>query len=350
MKTKIFVLCLLFSLFLCINVQAQIIFQDNFNSSPDWTVAQPVGSTVHCANNSCGVPGGWTGYYNGVCKCWGVSGAPGNNLLYINQYAGYPNETNTCRGGSGKCLTVWMESCTGADDADGQITKLLDQEYEEIYIRFYIKFKPGYELRTYDPSGAGSITKLYHIQHYVDGSPHAYFGTNLGNQPVSSGGITEYGSPNGAGGSGMVQFYAEARCQTNYYCHSVIPFNIGTYAQVYDGNWHSWEMRFKRNSSIGVRDGIIEFWFDGVKKNPVSGYYNTDIAWNDTGSSRLRGWKYVMLAGNTNNRFDLSCSDMADCEQWYAIDDVVISTTYIGPGTPIDNPPQAPRGLSIIQN
>ena len=339
---------ILFLFLMCSNGATQVIFQDNFDSSANWTVTQPTGSSVSCSNSSCGVPGGWTGYYNGACLCDGVSGEPGNNLLYINQYAGYPNETNACRGGSGKCLNIWQESCiSGFDNSDAQMTFDSGTEYEELYLRFYIRFKSGWELKPLVGED-GFAMKLYHIQHYSSGSPHAYFGANPGNQPVSSGGLNQY--------STSIQFYSENRCQTNYYCHAITLWTLGSttwgYAAggIFDGNWHSIELRIKRNSSIGVSDGILELWFDGVKKNYISGYQGNDIPYNDSGSSELRGWRYVMLGGNSYNQWDTSCSNMADCEQWYAIDDVVISTTYIGPGTPVDNSPQAPRGFSISQN
>jgi hypothetical protein len=196
--------------------------------------------------------------------------------------------------------------------------------------------------------------KLYHIQHYESGTPHAYFTRNTGNQPVSSGGLGQYGN--------MIKFYAENRCQNNYYCHPITNWYLGSvswaYAPggIYDGNWHSIELRIRRNSSIGAIDGIIELWLDGVKKNYVDGYRGNDIPYNDSGSTELRGWRYVMIGGNTSNQFDSSCSNMADCEQWYAMDDVVVSTRYIGPGDaptlppppPPNEEPDPPTGLTVI--
>lgn len=344
MKNKMSIICFaIICLFvLSLNARAEVIFQDNFDSSSNWTVTQPTGSTTSCST-SCGVPGGWTGYYNGACLCDGVPGEPGNNLMYINQYAGYPNETNPCRGGSGKCLSIWDESCiSGFDNSDAQITLDLGQEYEELYLRFYIRFKSGWELRALiGQDGPGH--KLYHIQHYSDGSPHAYFGANPGNQPVSSGGVTQYGN--------TIEFYAENRCVGNYYCHGVTVWPLGSTAWAYaaggifDGNWHSIELRIKRNSAIGVADGLLELWYDGTKKTLFPGFTNTDYEYTDTGSD-LRGWRYVMLGGNNNNQFDSSCSNMADCEQWYAIDDVVVATEYIGPDSLPS--PSPPTGLTVL--
>src|SRR5574343_135547 len=109
---KRLILFVLVAILIPCTVYASVLFQDSFDSSSDWTVTQPTGSDSHCyPSTSCGVPGGWTGYVNGACLCDGISGEPGNNNFYINQYAGYPLETNACRGGSGKCVTFWEESC-----------------------------------------------------------------------------------------------------------------------------------------------------------------------------------------------------------------------------------------------
>lgn len=329
------------------SASAAVLYEENFDALDDWTVQQTDGIT-YCNNDSCGVGGIWTGYYNGACKCSeSVNGWPGNNLVYIDQYAGYPEETNTCRGSSGKCATFWLESCTEADDSDGQLTKLFDQEYEEVYLRFYIKFKSGWELKT--PVGS-NVTKFFHIQHYLDGSPHAYHTSNPGNQPVTVGLLTEYGD--------NVQFYTENRCQVDYYCNTPVVWNLSTITAayqtggIYDGDWHSIEVRVKRNSEIGVADGINELWFDGTKIDYVNGYEGNALEMNDSGSSELRGFRWFNIGGNTNNQFDASCSSLSDCEQWYSIDDVVVSTTYIGTDDPPTTTPtiQGATALGVIIN
>jgi hypothetical protein len=329
------------AIFLFSSAHAQVIFQDSFDSSANWTVTQPTGSSQSCYSGSCGVPGGWTGYYNGANLCTGVSGAPGNNLLYINQYAGYPSETNTCR--SGKCLTIGQESCVSYyDNSDGMLMKDLGQEYEDLYIRIYIRFKSGWQ-RTAD----NMMFKLFHVYHWIPGtSPYQYHGgTGTGNQPLAAGGIAQYGT--------QLFLYGDGICQVNLSCHGDILWSLGTITAAYqsggifDGNWHAIEWRFKRNSAIGAADGLIEAWFDGAKKSYVSGYPGNNIAYNDAGSSELRGFRVFNIGGNAFNQWNTSCSNMSNCEQWYAIDDVVVSTQYIGlsdagagaPPDPLSPPP-----------
>jgi chitinase len=341
MKIKFFVLCLLCSLFLCINAQAAVIFQDNFDSSANWTVTQPIAGGNQCWSD-CNIPGSWTGYYNSGSKCIGASGVPGNNNLYIN-VAGYPTESTTCRGGSGKCFTHWMESCLQPpqfDDADGMLGIDLGAEYEDVYVRIYIRFDSAFEL---DPAG---MFKLFHAQHWAgSATPWNYFERDTNNQPVAAGGIANYG--------GILFLYSSARCFTTYNCYGDINWRLGTTAWAYanggvfDGNWHSIEMRYKRNSAIGVANGLIEAWFDGVKKPYESGYAGNAIPFTNSGTD-LRGFRFISVGGN-NTAWNYGCTNMTACEQWWAIDDVVISTTYIGPDGAPNPPPQVPVNLRIAQ-
>lgn len=325
-------ICLLIAFMLPCVATAAIIDSDNFDSDADWTVTQPTGADQRCYS-SCGMPGGWTGYTNGMSYCTTTSDKPGNNNLYIHQYAGYPLETNVCRGGSGKCVTQWSESCTNLfENSDGMLGRTLtnapDLGYEEIYVRFYIRFKANFEMRALSGEDGGSF-KLWHIQHQKPGhDPFIYLGTSgyENNVPLSSGGINQW--------SNYIQLYAENRCQTTYYCRDAVVWPISTVTAAYqsggifDGNWHRIILRQKRNSAINTADGIIEFWLDSNKITPWAGPGNTNINYNDSGSSELRGWRYLGLGGNNNNQFDTSCSTTADCEQWYSIDDVVVATTY----------------------
>jgi hypothetical protein len=113
------------------------------------------------------------------------------------------------------------------------------------------------------------------------------------------------------------------------------------------------EFQFKMNTNNGSTfnaDGVHSFWLDGQLK-----YEATNIPFSDNGSSvnPRRGWNFVSLGGNNNNHWIDNCTGTG-CEQWYAIDDVVISTTYVGPdyviggGTPPNTtPPAAPPRLRI---
>jgi len=320
-----------------------VIFEDSFDAQDDWTVLQPSDSNNSCYPGACGTspPSGWTTWYNGFCHCDnGLGDEPGNNNFYVDQYAGYPDHTNTCFGGSGKCATFWAESCDASfDNSDGNIGTDLGSHYTDVYMRWYIRFKSTWEF------AVNKQMKLYHMQAYDPDSeeycevshsnPYHYFGGCFSNQPISSGGLANW--------DGTLFFYAENRPQcedaecTNYSDNGVVNWSLGSYptwAQaaggIFDGDWHTLELRIQSNTIIGTADGVIELWYDGNKIDYASGYEGDDLYWDYVGASAIRGFRLFSIGGNNNNQFDTSCSDVADCEQWYAIDDVVISDEYIG--------------------
>ncbi|KKP93462.1 MAG: hypothetical protein US25_C0046G0005 [Candidatus Moranbacteria bacterium GW2011_GWE1_36_7] len=158
------------------------------------------------------------------------------------------------------------------------------------------------------------------------------------------------------------------------------------------------------NSVAGMADGIYQHWIDGILKVDVS-----DRAFLGLGSSLGTGWNIIGLGGNANNNYKQILSNytwsvvnyngatykciqshissasitpldtnywelidynssygawsaaglnyqngsyVTDAEQWYAFDDIVVSTTQI----PVDYvlgetdviAPAAPSGLSVL--
>jgi hypothetical protein len=228
--------------------------------------------------------------------------------------------------------------------------KDLGREYNDIYIRFYIRFKNGFQRRALSGED-GFAFKLIHAQHITDGStPYSYHAGTAGvlNQPFAAVGINQW--------SNYLQVYGGAYCQQNISCgYSNLVWPISTITAAYqegglfDGNWHSFEYRVKMNSSVGASDGAVEVWVDGVKLSPWPGYNATTIPFNDSGSPEMRGIRAFTIGGNSYNQWDTSCSNMAECEQWYAIDDLVVGNTYIGPGDSVAQALTAPTGLKVVQ-
>ncbi len=313
MKRNIFLYTISMCMILTINASAGVIFEDNFDSHPDWTIAQePLGGSSPL-EGSTGLPNGWSNYYNGKSYCSGV----GNNNMYI-------NGTNP-RGGTGKSMTFWDESCTnGFEDSDGNLGKEFGQDYSGLYVRFFIKFQPGYQWQ----GGTVPQHKFYHIWSYQGSGPkYAYFGQ--GNEPGTSGGFLTY--------SGNIYYYGGYRGEVDYYLQGTPSYtanspnatdqvDLGPVNTVIDGNWHCLEFYEKMNTNTGSTfhaDGIHRFWLDGVMI-----FETTTIPWSSNGSvtSPRRGFNAVAIGGNNNNLWTNS-----GVEQWYAIDDIVISTDYIGP-------------------
>ncbi len=141
MKNKTWlIIFFIFSVFLwAAPANAGVIFQDNFDSQADWTRTQPLNQLQTCWVN-CNVPSGWDHYYDGFSYC---PGGPGNNNMYLNGV--------NFRGASGKGMTFWDESCVDfVEDSDGNLGKFLGADYQEVYMRFYIKFSPTYQWRQGD--------------------------------------------------------------------------------------------------------------------------------------------------------------------------------------------------------
>ena len=319
---------IIFILAFCTPVPAGIIFQDNFDSHADWSPTQgkvgEAGGDPGCWKCT-DVPTGWTAFENGKSFCDDV----GNNTLNI-------GSTNA-RNNTGKALTLWDEKCTvGFEDSDGNLGIFFDTIYSEIYVRFYVNFQLNYPWAQTDYP----MHKLWHIQYHCgDQAPWSYFGNDC-NKPLSVGGLKIH--------IPTVYYYVAYRCEENYYCNGDPAYvfngsqndhdhaNLGSWENVFnDGNWHCFELYYKMNTNNGVTfnaDGIHRFWVDGELQ-----YESTNIPFSDTGSDQgpRRGWNFFSIGGNNANFLPGD----EQSEQWYAVDDVVISTEYIGPDYVIGDPP-----------
>lgn len=312
-------LIIIISLFVSFSVSGAIIFETNFEGA-DWTHQQPTSVTATCLSG-CDIPNDFDAYFDGMSYC----GSVGNNTFYMDTGAGHPSTTVDCKDGN-KCLTFWDEGCTSAfEDSDGNIGIYFDEVYE-IYVSFWIRFRSNYTF-TDDRQH-----KLFHLQYSNVGTPWNYFSTTANNFPLVVGGLYRYSTSNYANyscrGTVMSDGYARLNIGSPSYSaqfnNDFDGVNIGTHDAVYrDNQWHHFEYRFKVNTSASGdtynSDGIIQFWYDGVLKQSL-----TTIPWNknNTGYGR-RGWKFFSIGGNNNMQ--------VSGEQWYAIDGLVLSTTYVGP-------------------
>jgi hypothetical protein len=359
MRLKILITCLLF---LCFSTTADagVLFSEDFDGQSDWTITQHDKGTSDYISEWDGsnVPSGWTSYWLESSHC----SSPGYNSMYVDQYAGYPEDTESSRGGSGKCLTFWDESCYAGWESEAMLGVDLGQEYSEIYVRFYIKL--GYQVDD-DPYETRSEVqhKLGWVSHW-DGNVNPYLGfaTAEETQPKAVNGwstsqdaLDYYNAPRcfcGNGGGTDCYYCGDGAYSgtpeydyTPWCCADQIDFAADLAAWLNDQEWHCMEFRWKMNTYGGSSfnsDGIHQFWLDGVLKGTWSAIpYNMDGA----PTSPVRGFRHVGFGGNNNNRWTDSCSGTG-CEQWWAIDDIVVSTEYIGP---IQGPPAPPQDLPEIE-
>ena len=304
------------------NVKAEIIFEDNFDNSPDWQSQQTVNKsqpggydiswgmtradicTTHCP------PQGWTSYRTAsslwtdnrgkdtfILSSEGARGASGKGITYNVEVSG---DYGTWTGGS---LDIWLGE-TG---------------YKELYIRFYLKYGQNWKW-TNEQNSEHCQQKLIRISTFNDNvwisssSPQQYQSVGL-NRPV---------------------FYPDW-----YYNKSFPPDAILTvlsmsapdyseeskdeYPDVTwptDGEWHCYEFHVKMNSVAGVADGIWEVYIDGILKKR-----RTNVMWKKVGSNTDHDWNWLMFLDNITNG---SAPKDSHTEMQIYMDDVVVSTEYIG--------------------
>ena len=337
---KVIVFCTIFFVFTVIAGPGycEVLFQDNFDSHPDWSPNQRTMSqgSYECWGASClTTPAEYIGYRVGKSSFIPV----GHNTINI--------DSSQHRGPTGKAFVLWSESATNPSwPSDGLLCVLLEKGYPELYVRFYIKFQSNWQWK----AAASSQQKFFRISHYRNsgGNP---FGMKAEQHPMFIADLRK-----GHSGQADISYYVSFRYETSYYPNEATPshastteawFGTGNYGgtgtdfwddgMMGDGEWHCWEFYVKINSAIGVEDGIHRFWQDGVLISET-----TDLAWGDNGSraNPRRLWNSVMLGGNNFNAFAPAAEKK---EQWYAIDDLVISTESIGPL------PSAPKNLRMKQ-
>jgi hypothetical protein len=385
-KTKIFFIAIiLFAVFgFTKNSWAEIIFQDNFDDHSDWSPTQAVhgnGSSSQDGNSitACtGCPDGTAKYMGYYLQSSAWPDYVGNNTMNISSL--------NARGGKGKALTHWTEpinaSCDGnAWCSDGQLSILLPDNYDEIYVRFYIKFDPEYVFDWENSFQSFSSEKFFRTTHYhEEGSSTLYrFGYNV--KDIVNDGYDHH--PVEIFDLGQNQYNQDAvrlimgpRYTSTYEPTSATP--VGVYSNgvtvpggtgyggdktmqelLADGEWHCFEFYHKGNTAggyyNGTPDGIYRMWLDGTQVHEL-----TNLAWadgaddqNDWTPEPFPGWNWVSIGGNSRNfhyaqATATSETDAQEEEQWYAIDDIVISTEYIGPEEGSDIiAPSAPGGLNI---
>ena len=286
---------------------AAVIFEENFDSKADWNMD---GSKGECSSGTCSdAPANWN-YYR-------QTNGFGQPTARIFNQADHST-------GSGKSYIIYSESDPNVNwPSDAQLSKVFAQDYPELYWRAWIKTQPGWQ------SAASSEFKVLRTAHYDrTGNLYEYFAA--GNSSPTF--LMELGT-SGLHGTDYVPAYRCDPQTTSYYCpqypydndyftalgSSIQPPTAqGMYA---DGQWHRYDFHVKMNTRTGStwnKDGVAEFWYDGVLKMS-----HTDVQWKYPGSDTSVGWNSVSIGGNANNTF------ASQGEQWYAIDDVVVSTTPI---------------------
>ena len=304
---------------------AEILFQDNFDNSPDWQSNQTVSKSVSggydisfsmtrsdtCTTNC--PPQGWTSY-RAASSQW--TDDRGKDTYILN--------SDGARGGSGKGITYNVE-VTGnyGTWSGGSLDIWLGEAgYKELYVRYYLKFDSSWKW-TNPGSTEHHSQKLARISTFNDNiwtttyNPQG-FGSISVNWPAS---IIEIYYNSVYSGNDPAHYEQQVRRAPDY--EALMP--VGDYNALIlsDGQWHCYEFQVKMNSAPGVADGEWRFYRDGEEK--IS---RNDVIWKKEGSDMTHDWNWIMLLDNVTNA-SAPLNDHVEMSMY--MDDVVISTSYIGP-------------------
>lgn len=301
-----------------------VIFSDNFDTTPDW---QNIGSQ-RCK---------WIVADEGT-RDTACANVPLNyDLMYVtDKNPTFPMcqiTSAASKGINGKGLRLYDESNGRKNSwgSDCQIEKYLGQQYPEIWVSYYIHYNPNMIWH----SGTG-VSKIFRIGHYnplvVDGTAKtSVFNTNKSSSKNSGLGDTT------AGifflyvkheSSGLVRFQQGVRC-SDYKC--------GRYKEAWrqnitgtsgvswgktlgDDKWHHIEARVKMNSAVDTNDGVLELYFDSILQTR-----RDNIPWRMTGvKNTVTGFNMISIGGNSHNIW----AGQTNEEQWmYDFDDLRICTS-----------------------
>lgn len=343
---------------------AAVIFEDNFDGHSDWnTSGQHEGQecislpTEKCSPND--YPEGYNffrsvPYSSGYSPVARIGALPG----------GLRDHTGTSAAGKAFIVTNESVSTSTPYPCDGFVGKFFGAgaAYPELYVRFWARTQSGY--RTLP----GSQSKIFRVGSW-NGSGGA-FSWDYPQAPVLFWDWAKYSSP------AVADWVPAYRCDNGsntYYCSSSVnnyqrvdymqnwknatgtvnnpaPEASGGFA---DGAWHRYDFHIKYNSAPGVADGIFSFKLDGVEmvgnQSSSGSYPATNVVFRESGSTK-KGFNIFAIGGNSNNKYDTSPGIH---EQWYAIDDLVVSSTAIpdsyvvGSGSAAIAPPQNLRVVQI---
>lgn len=326
---------------------AEVIFEDNFDNQPDYNSHEHVSSqTSHklYAKNGDPLPEGWDA----------ISDYTTYDLPHL-EITGDPEKTGS-RGG--KVLLMRRASFDPAWQGDSQFEKVLDRQYKELYISFWIRFQPNwthdgqsklFRVKSEPPGtrytegywGRVGMGTLWQAKHYA--VKDSGFRDALGVRPLMTDPPPGIPSPgwrwNDKGFNLSYNAHSHGRLTDHANDGGLLPTSGSvSHGQVFGDAWHKMEFHLKVNTAPGVQDGIYTQWMDGVKLID-----NHTMAWlqNDT-EHPDRGFNTVGFGGND---YFMAYPNEERVQEWYAFDDIVIRSDL--PSERREPAPGAPTNVQI---
>ena len=349
------------------SVTADVIFQEDFDSQPDFTsTMHTTKSSQHAASGDV-LPIGWDSLYQSTL--WSPE-------------TGYPDKhasleilaenSDKAKGGIGKSMVNWRESYDAGWNnwnSDSQLQIRFDRQYNEIYLEFWISFSKNWVARTLTEGGSSKIARigsyngvgdpfngaagalgpvffwdytqskygLRNIQAFRGGPWGENYNYNFSELGIDS--DTNYGSDtiSMAVNGGNPQVVDQVN---GGYLVDIDRYSWITHEQLFGeaGHWTKVAFYVKMNSAPGVADGVMIQWINDQRIK-----VEKSVPWiGPNAEDKMVGWNFVAIGGND---FFRPYPNEQRFEDWYAIDNVVIRTsipekmlvdTLPAPSPPVD--------------
>lgn len=324
---------------------SEMIFDADFDNQADWKntkanyhLTYPSEDVEEASN----IPGKFDSFY--TSEMWHKNGGRNRIPTAGKQPSGQITGFQKRRDG-GKSFVVYDESW-GAKmqwGSDAQLGKDLPENYQELWVEFYIKFQNDWvwmDVLNASEKSQQSILKLFRARHvpdnYVDKTRYDFFGVGgRAKAPVymldlkSWTGEGLYGDPfSYARLSPFVRGFTPQKLigvDENYFLKDYEDEESirqdGTeslsFAEVFQtGDWVKINIRVKMDSFPGAGDGIEEVWINDILEK--SRY---DIPFRRHGEGEGVGFNWFSIGGNAHN---YPFPEDEQHEQWYAITDLKI--------------------------
>ncbi len=355
--------------------QAEVLFEENFDDQPDFTSTMHSTEQGQYRKDGFVLPEGWDALYQGTQ--WSPeTGYPDNHAsLEILQ-----SNSDKARGNAGKSAVNWRESYSRGWNnwaSDSQLIKLLDKQYKQVYIEFWISFSDNFYGRDH---AAEWSSKFLRIGSW-DGEGDIFNGALGSIGPVFFWDYTrnDYGIMNALSfrGGPWGENYFLNNSAPSYPRETVTNYGSYTLGQAIDGadplvvnqvdggylkdigrytpithnqlfgvgqHWTKVAFYVQVNSAPDATDGVLRQWINDQRIMNL-----TDIPWiKSNDENKMVGWNYIAIGGN--DYFQPYPNDQR-FEDWYAIDDVVVRSDRpenLGSAAEVGNPPNPPSDVNIL--
>ncbi|WP_417544108.1 hypothetical protein [Marinobacter sp.] len=318
----------------------ELIFDADFDNQADWRNTEsrqklpyPSYSTKAEAN----LPGNFDSYY--TSEKWYPNGSYTAGSITGPHPVGQISGVQSRRPG-GKSLLVYDESYGGNSrwGSEAQLGKDFQENYQVLWVEFYIKFQRDYVLHDQLRKGSSqSIMKVFRARHvpenYKGKNRYDFFGT--GGRAKSPVYMLDFKSwtvrSNNFSVARLTPFIRGYTPQEligsdenyflkNYEKETSIKQGGGdslSFAEVFQtGEWVKINILIKMDSAPGAGDGVEEVWINDILEKA-----RYDIPFRRAGEGEGVGFNWFSIGGNSHN---IPYPEEDHYEQWFAITDLKI--------------------------